>query len=102
MVKDYAVNHMFETIGRKTILLNARQIDSVQLIILAMEDVTEKKLLEEKLNDYTRSLEAKVVQRTEELAGRVKELEALNKTMVDRELKMIELKKELEDIKKPA
>ncbi len=80
-------------------MLNARQIDSVQLIILAMEDITDKRLLEEKLSDYTKGLEAKIAQRTGELDARIKELESLNKTMVDRELKMIELKKELEALK---
>src|SRR3989344_6583245 len=48
-VRDYEVTHIFETIGKKTILLNAKQIDSVQLIILAMEDITVRKGLEERL-----------------------------------------------------
>ena len=50
VVKNYEVMHIFETIGQKTILLNARQIDSEQLIILAMEDITERKRLEGKLS----------------------------------------------------
>jgi two-component system CheB/CheR fusion protein len=98
-VKDYEVSHTFEKIGRKTIMLNARQIDSVQLIILAMEDVTERKNLELKLERYTKGLEDKVVDRTEELTNRLKELEAMNKTMVGRELKMVELKKEIKRLK---
>lgn len=101
-VKDYAVTHTFEAIGEKTILLNARQIDSVQLIILALEDITERKSLEEKLAEYTKGLEVKVAERTEELTARVEELESLNKTMVGRELKMVELKKEIENLKKLA
>lgn len=100
VVKDYQVTHVFETIGAKTILLNARQIDTVQLIVLAMEDITVRKELEGKLAEYTKGLEAKVAQRTTELADQVKELEALNKTMVGRELKMVELKKEIEELKK--
>ncbi len=102
VVKNYEVKHTFQIIGEKTILLNARQIDSSQLIILAMEDITERKGLEEKLAEYTKGLELRVAQRTEELASRIKELEALNKTMVGRELKMVELKKEIEDLKKWA
>ena len=81
-------------------VLNARQIDSVQLIILAIEDVTDKKNLEEKLAECAKGLEVKVAERTHDIATRVKELEALNKTMVGRELKMVELKKEIADLKK--
>lgn len=98
-VRDYSVTHTFESIGKKTILLNAKQIDSVQLIILAMEDVSVKVELEEKLVTYTKGLELKVVERTKELAERVNELESINKTMVGRELKMVELKKEIERLR---
>lgn len=99
-VRDYEVTHTFETIGRKTIVLNARQIDSVQLIILAMEDITPRKEIEEKLAENTRDLAIKVEERTKELTERVKELELLNKSMVGRELKMVELKKQIKDSKK--
>ncbi|MCR4279307.1 MAG: PAS domain-containing protein [Candidatus Zambryskibacteria bacterium] len=99
-VRDYAVTHTFEKIGEKTILLNAKQIDSVQLIILAMEDISVKKGLEEKLSEYTKGLEDKVAEQTVKLTSRVNELESLNKTMVGRELKMVELKKEIENLKK--
>lgn len=40
---DYEVEHTFEAIGRRTMLLNARQVDSVQLILLAIEDITDRK-----------------------------------------------------------
>lgn len=100
VVKDYEVTHVFETIGKKTMLLNARQIDTVQLIILAMEDITVKNELEKKLAEYTKELEVKVTERTAELASRIKELEVANKNMVGRELKMVELKKEIEELKK--
>lgn len=40
VLNNYAVTHNFPSIGTKTILLNARQVDSKQLILLAMEDVT--------------------------------------------------------------
>ncbi|MDD5626516.1 MAG: PAS domain-containing protein [Patescibacteria group bacterium] len=100
VVKDYEVHHTFPKIGKKTILLNARQIDAVQLIILAMEDITQRKELEEKLIEHSAKLELKVFERTTELADRIKALEALNKTMVGRELKMVELKKEIANLKK--
>lgn len=100
VVKNYEVTHDFETIGQKTMLLNARQIDSVQLIILAIEDITEKKLLENKLTDYTKELEVKVAERTKELADQLKQVESLNKSMVGREIKMMDLKKEIASLKK--
>ena len=101
-VRDYEVTHIFETIGKKTILLNAKQIDSVQLIIIAMEDVTDRKNLEGKLAEYTKGLEAKVTERTAELTKKIEELESVNKSMVGRELKMVELKKEIENLKKKS
>lgn len=43
---DYAVEHDFPTIGWKTMLLNARQFESVEgqpeLVLLAIEDITER------------------------------------------------------------
>ena len=45
VLNNYEITLDFPTLGRKTMLLNARQVDSKQLILLAMEDVTEFKLL---------------------------------------------------------
>jgi predicted nucleic acid-binding Zn-ribbon protein len=70
------------------------------LIILAIEDVTVKKNLEAQLAKYTKDLELKVMERTKDLNRKVKELEGINRDMVGRELKMVELKKEIEDLKK--
>jgi PAS domain-containing protein len=100
IVTNYEVTHTFETIGEKTMLLNAKQIDSIQLIILAIEDITPRKKLENKLTENAKNLEIEVAQRTVELNERVETLEALNKTMVGRECKMVALKKEITDLKK--
>lgn len=100
VVRDYEVTHKFETIGEKTMELNARQIDTVQLIILAIEDVTVRKNLETKLSDTVKSLAIKVDERTKELNERVKELELTNKSMVGRELKMVDLKEEIKRLEK--
>jgi hypothetical protein len=100
IVKNYEVSHAFEKIGAKTMLLNAGQIDAVQLIILAIEDITERKQLEKTLAEYTKELEVKVRERTSELTDKIKEVESLNKAMVGRELTMIELKKEIESLEK--
>ena len=81
-------------------MLNAKQIDNIKLIILAIEDITDRKRLEKECAEYTKDLEVKVNERTKELNDRIKELETLNKSMVGRELKMIELKEEIEHLKK--
>ena len=61
---DFEVEHDFETIGRKIMHLNARRIDreanQTQLILLAIEDVTEREY-------YKRHLEEIVENRTAEL-----------------------------------
>jgi len=40
--KDFEVTHDFETIGRRTILLSGRQVDSLQRILLFVDDITER------------------------------------------------------------
>jgi two-component system cell cycle sensor histidine kinase/response regulator CckA len=46
---DYAVTHDFAQIGRRTMLLNARRLDNLQLILLAIEDVTVRQQAQEAL-----------------------------------------------------
>lgn len=102
--EDFKVEHDFPKIGKKIMILNARRIyTSVgedPIILLAMEDVTREKMLEDQLRAYTKTLTIEVARRTSELEIRVKELERMNKVMIGREIKMIELKKELEKLKK--
>ena len=47
---NYEVEHDFATIGKRTMLLNARQIQRVlgkeRIILLAIEDITERKMIE--------------------------------------------------------
>jgi diguanylate cyclase (GGDEF)-like protein/PAS domain S-box-containing protein len=51
--EDFEVEHDFKSIGRKTMLLNARKIyrkmNHVEMILLAFEDITERKKAEEQL-----------------------------------------------------
>jgi diguanylate cyclase (GGDEF)-like protein/PAS domain S-box-containing protein len=51
--EDFEVEHYFENVGRKTMLLNARKIyremNHVEMILLAIEDITERKIAEEQL-----------------------------------------------------
>ncbi len=75
VIGDYEVRHSFETIGEKIMLLNAKQIETSQMIIVAIEDVTVKKRLEETLAKFAETQEAKIVERTAQLGGKVRELE---------------------------
>src|SRR3989339_30234 len=51
--QDYEVEHEFKTIGKKNMILNAKELKSEnhknRLILLAIEDVTEKRKAEEKV-----------------------------------------------------
>ena len=100
ILEDYEVTHVFEKIGEKTIQLNAMQIDSLQMIIIAMEDITKRRMLEKKLAKHAEDLESIIADRTEETMCKIKELESMNKMMIGRELKMVELKEEIQDLKK--
>ena len=113
--KDFEVEHDFPIIGKKILLLNARIVFSehdpnkVPLIILAMEDVTKQRLLDERMKEYTKELEQKVAERTtalekkllegnKSLDERVLELEKLNKIMMGRELTIMELKEKIRNL----
>lgn len=58
---NYEVEHDFATIGRRIMLLNARQIHRVlgkeRIILLAIEDITEKMRLQRELAERTRDAE---------------------------------------------
>ena len=45
---DFEVDHDFEFIGRRIMLLNAQRLDSMQKILLAIEDVTEHRLAQQR------------------------------------------------------
>jgi two-component system cell cycle sensor histidine kinase PleC len=58
---NYEVEHDFSTIGRRIMLLNARQIERVlgkeRIILLAIEDITERKEIEAGLEKTRKELE---------------------------------------------
>jgi len=62
VLNGYEVEHDFLDIGRKTILLNARQIFrkniGSHIILLAMEDITERKQAEERISEVVRQQQA--------------------------------------------
>jgi diguanylate cyclase (GGDEF)-like protein/putative nucleotidyltransferase with HDIG domain/PAS domain S-box-containing protein len=61
---DFKVEHDFETIGRRIMYLNARRIyrefNQTELILLAIEDVTERVRAEEAREKYSKRLEEMV------------------------------------------
>jgi len=75
-----------EIVGKKTIMGFARNI-------------SERKKTEDELTKYREQLEELVKNRTDELETKNSELERINKLFVGRELRMKELKKEIEKLK---
>ena len=82
---DYEVEHDFETIGRKIMHLNARRIydqgNQTQLILLAIEDVTEREY-------YKKHLEELVEERTAEIIKLKEQLEA-ERAYLQEEIKLV-------------
>ena len=59
VLTDFELTHVFPTLGRKILHLNTRQlewVDGEQLILLAIEDITAKRKIEEGLADTERLL----------------------------------------------
>jgi len=81
--KGFEVEHNFPAIGRKVMILNARQIHFKETgatklfpptIFLAMEDVTDMMAVAETLAGHAKQFETKLNDRTERLAGQIKVL----------------------------
>lgn len=77
---DYEIEHNFLDIGPKIMRLNARTLlrpagnDSQPMILLAIEDITERKQLEKKLAKYTSGLQQKAVKDTKTISlGKARE-----------------------------
>ena len=82
---DFEVKHDFETIGHKIMRLNARRIydqgNQTQLILLAIEDVTEREY-------YKKHLEELVEERTAEIRKLKEQLEA-ERAYLQEEIKLV-------------
>jgi two-component system, chemotaxis family, CheB/CheR fusion protein len=76
---DYEVTHDFERIGRRTILLNARRLDNVAFILLAMEDITAHKHAATQLQQQQARLERQVHERTAALRREMAERQRLER-----------------------
>jgi len=64
VIMDFRVEHTFETIGRRVMLLNARQLDTANRILLAIEDITKQVHYEEELQQLNQTLSDQVQTRT--------------------------------------
>lgn len=70
----YRVAHAFEEVGYRVMLLNARRLDHVQRILLAIEDITDRERYEEELQALNAELEERVVRRTAQVEKLAREL----------------------------
>ena len=77
------MSHEFPFIGRKVMILNARQIHKENtasvlfppIILLAMEDITDMMAVAETLAEHAKQFEAKLTERTEKLGDHIEKLE---------------------------
>jgi signal transduction histidine kinase len=78
---DFEVSHIFEQLGPRTMLFNARRVDHLQLILLAIEDITSRKhaetllgahaaLLGTQVEDQTATLQQALAHLRREIAAR--------------------------------
>jgi two-component system cell cycle sensor histidine kinase PleC len=56
VLNNYEITLDFPALGRKTMLLNARQVDSKQLILLAVEDITDERSFKVNADELTSAL----------------------------------------------
>lgn len=93
--KGFEVSHEFPFIGRKVMILNARQIHFKEdpgtelfppIILLAIEDITEIMMVAETVASHANILEAKLSDKTKKLENHIgkleKEINELKRTVV--------------------
>ena len=80
-VQQDQVTHDFEAIGRRTMLISGRQVESKSCIVLSIEDISEQREAREVLARSKEDLERLVGERTARLAELVGELEHFSHTI---------------------
>ncbi|MDV2496501.1 MAG: PAS domain S-box protein [bacterium] len=78
-VQDFEVDHEFPVIGRRAMVLNAHRIfrnnNGTSLILLALEDITERQQAEEALGEARDALERQLQERTADLRAASEQLQ---------------------------
>lgn len=69
---------------------------NVMRLLVMVEDITEHKELESRVHEYGETLEKRIQERTALLEEKISELERFERLTIDRELRMVELKQEIE------
>lgn len=93
-------NSMADSVEKSRVDLEAKITERTQELVKVksgLEEAVAARTAE--LENIKRHLEQTVTERTKELTEKIEEVERTNKLMVDRELKMIELKKEIEALR---
>lgn len=104
---DFEVRHNFPVIGKRVMILNGCEIvgESARekLILLAIEDITEEKLLLNKEAEFKQQLQEQIAQRTSELKEaniglkqKNEEIAVSNSVLGERNDDLLKLNKELE------
>ncbi len=90
-IEDFRVEHAFAMLGRRILLLNARKVINPHLgserILIAIEDITER----EQAAEIQRKNFSRLLADSEELSR-------FNDVAVGRELRMVDLKKEVNEL----
>jgi len=91
---DYQISVNLLPYGESIMLLNARQVTNEtskeQLILLAIEDITERRIIEKRLQILSDGFEAKVLERTTDLLNANTELESSIKKLYVANVKLQE------------
>lgn len=103
VINDYQITHKFEELGEMIMLINARKIvtehKSEKLILLSIEDITEKVIERRKREEiqasHTQELEEKVQERTRKLNTANEKLLERNEVL-ERNEDLVKMNKELE------